>query len=199
MVDYLEKFGLGQKTGIDLEDELAPELRSREKWSSIDLATASFGQGIALTPIQMTRIAAIIANEGKLVHPYLVKEVVGEDKVITLGQQTEKEVISQATASVMTEIMVNAVDNGEAQWAKPPGYRIAGKTGTAQIPVAGHYDEEKTIASFVGFAPADEPQFVMLVTLREPTSSPWGSETAAPLWFDIARELFDYHGILPTN
>jgi cell division protein FtsI/penicillin-binding protein 2 len=98
---------------------------------------------------------------------------------------------------MMTEIMVNAVDNGEAKWAKPKGYRIAGKTGTAQIPVAGHYDEEKTIASFVGFAPADEPKFVMLVTLREPTSSPWGSETAAPLWFDIAKELFTYYGILP--
>jgi cell division protein FtsI/penicillin-binding protein 2 len=97
----------------------------------------------------------------------------------------------------MTEIMVNAVDKGEAKWAKPKGYRIAGKTGTAQIPVAGHYDKEKTIASFVGFAPADEPKFVMLVTLREPTSSPWGSETAAPLWFDIAKELFLYYGILP--
>ena len=93
--------------------------------------------------------------------------------------------------------MVNAVDNGEAQWAKPTGYRIAGKTGTAQIPVAGHYDEEKTVASFVGFAPADDPQFVMLVTLREPTSSPWGSETAAPLWMNISQELFHYYGVMP--
>jgi cell division protein FtsI/penicillin-binding protein 2 len=97
----------------------------------------------------------------------------------------------------MTEMMVSAVDNGEAKWAKPVGYRIAGKTGTAQIAVSGHYDEEKTIASFVGFAPADNPKFVMLVTLREPSSSPWGSETAAPLWFDIAKELFTYYGILP--
>jgi len=89
------------------------------------------------------------------------------------------------------------VHNGEAKGEKALGYRIAGKTGTSDIPVAGHYDEEKTIASFVGFAPADDPQFVMLVTLREPTSSPWGSETAAPLWFDIAKELFSYYGILP--
>ena len=95
--------------------------------------------------------------------------------------------------------MVNAVENGEAKWAKPKGYKIAGKTGTAQIPVAGHYDDEKTIASFVGFAPANNPKFVMLVKLREPESSPWGSETAAPLWFDIARDLFHYYSIQPLE
>lgn len=197
LVEYLKKFGLGEKTGIDLEDELAPDLRADEDWKLIDLATASFGQGVALTPIQMTRIAAVIANGGNLMRPYVVKKIIGEEKTITIDPKIENEVISSATAKVMTELMVNAVDNGEAKWAKPPGYRIAGKTGTSQIPVAGHYDEEKTIASFVGFAPADEPQFVMLVTLREPTTSPWGSETAAPLWFDIAKELFDYYGILP--
>jgi cell division protein FtsI/penicillin-binding protein 2 len=98
----------------------------------------------------------------------------------------------------MTEMMVNAVDNGEAKWAKPPGYRIAGKTGTAQIPVAGHYDENKTIASFIGFAPADHPQFAMLVTLREPSTSPWGSETAAPLFFSIAKDILIYKGIPPA-
>ena len=87
-------------------------------------------------------------------------------------------------------MMINAVDKGESKWAKPEGYVIAGKTGTAQIPVSGHYDLEKTIASFVGFAPAVDPKFVMLVTLTEPQTSPWGSETAAPLWFDIARDIF---------
>lgn len=199
LVEYLKKFGLGEKTGIDLEDELTPNLRADEDWKLIDLATASFGQGIALTPIQMTRIAATIANGGKLVRPYVVKQIIGDEKKTTIEPKIEGEVISSATAKVMTELMVNAVDNGEAKWAKPPGYRIAGKTGTSQIPVAGHYDEEKTIASFVGFAPADNPKFVMLVTLRGPTSSPWGSETAAPLWFDIAKELFNYYGILPDS
>lgn len=99
----------------------------------------------------------------------------------------------------MTEMMVNAVDQGEAKWAKPKGYLIAGKTGTAQIPVAGHYDKEKTIASFIGFAPAKKPRFVMLTYLREPTSSPWGSETAAPLFFNIARRIFLYWGIQPEE
>ena len=130
--------------------------------------------------------------------PFMVKKVISESGETEIRPKEEKEVISPATARVMTEIMVNAVDKGEAKWAKPKGFRIAGKTGTAQIPLAGHYAEEKTIASFVGFAPADDPKFVMLVTLVEPTSSPWGSETAAPLWFDIAGELLTYWGILPN-
>jgi cell division protein FtsI/penicillin-binding protein 2 len=86
---------------------------------------------------------------------------------------------------------------GEAKWAVPQGFKVAGKTGTAQIPVEGHYDAEKTNASFVGFAPVDNPRFVMLITLREPQTSPWASETAAPLWFKIAKELFPYLGIQP--
>lgn len=197
LVTYLEKFGLGEKTRVDLEEESTSTLRPQVEWKKIDLATASFGQGIAVTPIQMLRAVAVIANQGKLVRPFVVKKVVSEENVAEVEPQVIREVISPTTARVMTEIMVNAVDGGEARWCKPKGFRVAGKTGTSQIPVAGHYDEEKTIASFVGFAPADKPRFTMLVTLQEPTSSPWGSETAAPLWFDIAQELFDYYGILP--
>ncbi|MCX6724743.1 MAG: penicillin-binding protein 2, partial [Candidatus Shapirobacteria bacterium] len=197
MYSYLQKFGLGQSTGIDLEDEASPKLRPKNEWKLIDLATASFGQGVALTPIQMVRAVAAVANGGKLMKPYLVKQVLSEGEKTEIQPKIEGEVLRPVTASVMTEMMVNAVDNGESKWAKPKGYRIAGKTGTAQIPVAGHYDQEKTIASFVGFAPADNPQFVMLVLLREPTSSPWGAETAAPLWFDIAKEIFTYYGIRP--
>lgn len=195
---YLNKFGFGQKTGVDLEGESSPELRSAKEWKEIDLATASFGQGIAITPIQMVRAVGAIANEGLLLKPYVVKKIIKEDgKVEEIKPQAERRVIKPETAAVLTEMMVSAVENGEARWAKPKDFRIAGKTGTAQIPVAGHYDTEKTIASFVGFAPADDPKFVMLVTLREPTASPWGSETAAPLFFDIAKELFTYYGISP--
>jgi len=107
------------------------------------------------------------------------------------------QVISPIAAAKMTKMMINSVDRGEAKWAKPAGFVIAGKTGTAQIPVSGYYDKTKTIASFVGFAPADNPKFVMLVTLREPKTSPWGSETAAPLWFEMAREIFRYYRITP--
>jgi cell division protein FtsI/penicillin-binding protein 2 len=96
-------------------------------------------------------------------------------------------------------MMVEAAKRGEAKWTFLKGFKVAGKTGTAQIPISGHYDAEKTIASFVGFAPSDAPKFVMLITLREPTSSPWASETAAPLWYSVAAELFPYFGIQPGS
>lgn len=195
MVEYLQKFGLGQSTGVDLEDETSPNLRPLKEWKQIDLATVCFGQGIALTSLQMTRAVATIANGGYLVTPFIVQKVISEEGVSEIKPKIGEQILKSSTTMMMTEMMVNAVDNGEAKWAKPKGYRIAGKTGTAQIPVAGHYDQEKTIASFVGFAPADDPQFIMLVTLREPTSSPWGAETAAPLWFDIAKEIFTYKKI----
>lgn len=194
LYDYLVRFGIGEKTGIDLEDESTAQLREKKDWKEIDLATASFGQGIAVTGIQMVRAVAAIANRGVMFVPQVVQRVEG-DKTIEIQPRLARRVISEDTAHKMKEMMVNAVENGEAKWARPEGYKIAGKTGTSQIPVAGHYDEEKTIASFVGFAPADDPKFVMLVKLREPGTSPWGSETAAPLWFSIAEDLFFYYGI----
>ncbi len=198
MLRVIHGFGFGQSTGIDLQEEASSSVREDDAWGEIDLATVSFGQGIAVTPIQMVRAVAAIANGGELVQPRVVKEIRdGSGRVVPIKPKKSRSVISSASAHIMTEMMIAAVDRGEAKWAKPKGYRIAGKTGTAQIPVAGHYDDKKTIASFVGFAPADDPKFVMLVTLREPTSSPWGSETAAPLFFTIAKDLFSYYGIAP--
>jgi len=107
--------------------------------------------------------------------------------------------ISAKTAKIMAEILVNAVEKGEAQWTKLKGYRIAGKTGTASIPVKGHYDPSSTIASFIGFAPVDKPKFVMLVILEKPTSSIYAAETAAPVFFDVAGNLLNYYGIPPSE
>ena len=198
MLKVIHGFGFGEPTGIDLEEEVSASIREDDEWKDIDLATASFGQGITVTPIQMVRAVAAIANSGQLMEPRVVKEIRdGSGRVVPIKSKKPRSVLSPATARIMTEMMIAAVDRGEAKWAKPMGYRIAGKTGTAQIPVAGHYDDKKTIASFVGFAPADDPKFVMLVTLREPASSPWGSETAAPLFFTIAKDLFSYYGIAP--
>ena len=195
---FLHDFGFGKPSGIDLEEDQSPELRSDSDWKEIDLATASFGQGIAVTPIQMTRAVSAIANGGWLMQPKLLKKTIDSNgKVIEIPPVKGKQLLSKKSTELTTEMMINAVDNGEAKWAKPKGYRIAGKTGTAQIAVAGHYDAKKTIASFVGFAPADDPKFVMLVTLREPSSSQWGSETAAPLFFSIAKDIFLYMGIAP--
>lgn len=197
LYDYLIKFGIGSLTGIDLQEEATPQLRPREDWKFIDLAVAGFGQGVAVTPIQLTRAVAAIANGGVLPVPQVVDKINADSWEKDIKPAYEGRVISEETSREMTQMMVNAVEYGEAKWTKLRGFPIAGKTGTAQIPVAGHYDEKKTIASFIGFAPAQNPKFVMLVTLREPESSPWASETAAPLWFSIANSLFPYLGIHP--
>lgn len=196
---YLESFGFGQPANIDLQDESSPDLRSKETWREIDLATASFGQGIAITPIQMIRAVAVIANGGYLMEPHVVAEIKDEITTFEIKPKVIRQVVKENTAKIMAEMMVKAVDEGEAKWAKPKGFKIAGKTGTAQIPVAGHYDPNKTIASFVGFAPADNPKFVMLVRYDQPSTSPYGSETAAPTFFEIARELFNYYKIAPSE
>ena len=198
LYDYLEKFGFGKLTDIDLQGEVTPVLREKGSWNIVDLATTSFGQGIAVTPLQIIRAIAAIANDGVLMQPQVVDKLTAGDWESDIPPVEVHRVISADAASKMTGMMVTAVKDGEAKWTVPKGYSIAGKTGTAQIPVAGHYDDEKTIASFVGFAPANDPKFVMLVTLQEPKSSPWASETAAPLWFSIALDVFPYLGIFPN-
>lgn len=198
MLEYIKNFGFGSLTNIDLEEETTPELRSYDQWTEIDLATASFGQGIAVTPIQMVRAVAALANGGNLMEPHVVSEIIdSRGRIIKIKPKVVRRVIKESTAKVITEMLVKSVEGGEAHYKLPKGFRIAGKTGTAQIPVKGHYDTEKTIASFVGYAPADDPKFVMLVTLTEPTSSPWGSETAAPLFMEIASELLAYYKVFP--
>ncbi len=189
LLSYLDKFGFNKPTGIDLQEEISGKLKNLKEFREIDLATTSFGQGIAVTRIQVIAATNAIANQGIWVQPYLVESISDAKKTVPTRQHQSQKVISPETAEKVKQMMIAAVDNGEAKWAKPKDIKIAGKTGTAQIPVSGHYDEEKTIASFVGFAPANNPKFTMLVTLREPTSSPWGSETAAPLWFEIAKQL----------
>ncbi len=197
VIEYLKKFGLGEATGIDLQGEAKPPLRADRDWGDVDVVTSTFGQGIAVTPIQMVSMINTIARGGVKITPQVVDKlkIDGWEEDIPPSEGTR--VISQKAARQMTEMMVLAASQGEAKWAIPKGFKIAGKTGTAQIPVAGHYDADKTIASFVGFAPPENPKFIMLVTLREPQSSPWASETAAPLWFNIARDLFTYLGIQP--
>lgn len=197
--EYLQNFGFGNPTGVDLQDESTLELRPKDEWRQIDLATSSFGQGIAVTAIQMVRALGAIANNGYLMEPHIVKFIKDNKENFEIKPKVIRQVLKESTAKIMTEMMVAAVDEGEAKFAKPKGFKIAGKTGTAQIPVAGHYDPNKTIASFVGFAPADDPKFVMLVRYDQPTSSPYGSETAAPTFFEIAKKLFTYYNITPTE
>jgi len=203
LYSYIQKFGIGSSTGVDLQDESSPDLRPKSEWKEIDQATASFGQGIAVTPLQLVRAVASIANGGKLMEPHVVTKIQDGSKTFTIAPRVISQPISADTAKIMTDIMVQEVDKGEAQYYKKhegvENFKIAGKTGTAQIPVAGHYDPTKTIASFVGFAPADNPKFVMLVKFDEPTSSIYGADTAAPTFFDISKDLFNYYGITPNE
>ena len=199
LYDYLDKFGFGHLTGIDLQGEFTNSLRAESEWNIVDAATTTFGQGIAVTPIQMVKAIATIANDGTPPTPQVVDRLKTKDWEDDIQPVYSEKVISKKAADEITEMMVNAVSNGESKWAVPKGYKIAGKTGTAQIPVEGHYDEDKTLASFVGFAPPDNPEFLMLVMLREPETSQWASETAAPLWFSISKELFPYLGVKPGS
>lgn len=197
---YLDNLGFGSKTSVDLQEEAMPQLRPKNKWYEIDYATTAFGQGIAMTPFQLIRAVAAIANGGRCIEPHVVKSIsIPNGETINISPKVVRKVFRPEISRLVTEMMVSAVDNGETRFIKPAGYRIAGKTGTAQIPISGHYDTEKTIASFVGFAPVEAPKFIMLVTLLEPEVSPWGSETAAPIFFEIAKELFSYFGISPSD
>lgn len=200
LYDYFKNFGFGKPTGIDLQDEFSPDLRPKNSWREIDLATASFGQGIAVTPIQMITAISSIANGGYLMEPHMVKKIIDESGgVYEIKPRIVRQVLNEPSTKMVTEMMVRAVEEGEAKWTKAKGFKVAGKTGTAQIPVAGHYDPNKTIASFVGFAPADNPRFVMLVRFDQPSSSIFGAETAAPAFFEIAKRLFVYYKIAPTE
>ncbi len=194
---YLSNFGIGKNTDIDLQGEVSPVLR--KNWKEVDLYTASFGQGLLVTPIQMITAVNSIANHGNLMQPMLVKTIIDDDRKINIQPNIINHVVSKETADIVTEMMVAAVEYGDAKWARLDNYKIAGKTGTAQVAINGKYDESKTIASFVGFAPAYDPKFTMLTVINQPETSEWGSETAAPLFFDIAEKLFIMLGIDKQN
>lgn len=199
LFDYLDAFGMGKKTGVDLQGEVSGLVREKGTWNVVDLATASFGQGVSITPVQMVSAVSAIANGGMLYAPQVVDKLIGENWQEDIKPLEKGRVLSEKSAMQITAMMAEAAESGEAKWTYKRGFKVAGKTGTAQIPIAGHYDEEKTIASFVGFAPFDDPKFVMLVMLKEPATSPWASETAAPLWYSIAEDLFVYFRIQPER
>lgn len=195
--EYLKKYGFGSTTGIDIQGENSGYLRSKNNWYEIDYATTTFGQGIVVTPIQMIRAFASLINGGKLMRPSVVSKMVSDKRENELLAKQERQVISPNTSEIIKKMLISTVEHGEYKWRIPEGYKIGGKTGTAQIAISGHYDPSKTIASFIGFAPAEKPKFLTLVILKEPKTSQWGSETAAPIFFEIAKELLVYYNIAP--
>lgn len=189
-VEYIKKFGIGDPLGIDLQDDTKTPFPS--KWGPVEVATASFGQGISTTSMQLIRAVGAIANGGKLMRPMIVEKVIDhqQNKTIELSPIVEREVISRAAADQTKTMMINSAHHGEAQWTVSKHYTVAAKTGTSQVAVNGTYDPNKTIASFIGFAPPENPKVLMLVKLNEPQSSIWAAETAAPLWYSIAEKAF---------
>lgn len=199
--EYVKKFGFGEKTGIDLGGEEIGNISNLKKKNDVDFATMSFGQGIAVTPIQLVTAIGAIANDGILLRPYIVERIKyknGEEKV-TQPKEIRR-VISSDTASRVAAMMVSAVKNGYSKKAGVEGYSIAGKTGTAQIPdpVTGEYSKE-TIHTFVEFFPAFDPQFIILIKVDKPQTVHFSSETITPLARQIGEYILNYYEIPPSQ
>ena len=195
--DYVQRFGFGEVTGIELDTESAGNISSLDKKSEIYMATASFGQGITVTPLQMVQAYAAIINGGNLMRPYIVDEVRYPDGRVEKRQPTTvRRVISARTSVLLSGMLTSVVKNGQAKKAQVPGYYVGGKTGTAQIGGSGGaYLENATNHSFVGFAPADEPRFVMLVKFDRPSAAVYADATTAPVFSELASFLLNYYDI----
>ncbi len=194
-IEYINSFGFGAPLGIDLQGEESGLIKERQNWSDVDLVTASFGQGLSVTALQMTSALGVIANDGKLMKPHVIKKISSDENEINVKPEEIVQVLKAETANVMRELLLSAVEEGEAKNIIPKGYRVAGKTGTAQVAVAGHYDPSKAVASFVGFGPVEDPKFVAIVKYVNPTPI-YGAETAEPTFFKIAKRLYPYWGLL---
>ena len=187
---YMNRFGLGRLTGVDLAGEAAGRLKvpGDEDWYPVDLGTNSFGQGVAVTPIQMMMAASSIANDGRMVTPHVLYAMMREGRQYNVPAQYAGAPIQQTTARTLSEMLAISLEQ-ESSLALVPGYRVAGKTGTAQIPTPeGYYDSTSTNASFIGWGPVDDPRFMIYVWLEQPSASIWGSETAAPVFSEIAQK-----------
>ncbi len=186
---YMDNFGLGHPTGVDLAGEAAGRLKipGDADWYPVDLGTNAFGQGVAVTPIQLLMAASSIANHGRTVTPHALLAMVRDGRQYNVPAQFSGSPISEQTADTLTGMLTFSLES-ESSLALVPGYRVAGKTGTAQIPVNGFYDTYQTNASFIGWGPVDDPQFMIYIWLERPSASIWGSETAAPVFSQMAEK-----------
>jgi cell division protein FtsI (penicillin-binding protein 3) len=201
---YIEKFGFGEPTGIDVPGEVAGLVRKPEKWSAIDLATHAFGQGISTTPLQMVMAYAAIANGGFLMRPYVMRRAVGAKGEVLLENQPHvvRRVVSEKTATVLSAMLRDVTaEGGTGTMANVEGFDVAGKTGTAQKvdPVHGGYAAKKRVASFVGFVPANKPRLVALVLIDEPELNVYGGVVAAPAFRNIAQGALRHLAVAPKN
>ncbi len=197
--DYMQSFGFGRPTGIDMmaeEGGLMP-LPGNPMWEESFLATNAYGQSLAVTPIQMITAISALANDGKMMQPYIVQEIRGEQSTYITKPRVLSQPISKETAQQVTAMAVIAL-NSEISQAMVPGYTVAGKTGTAQIAENGIYLTDAVIGTFAGYLPADNPELMIYVKLDRP-GIPWGSQTAAPAFSTLARELVVLLDIPPDS
>jgi len=202
--NYLRDFGFGETTGLDLPGEVSGLLRKPSRWFEVDLAAISFGQGLSVTPVQLAMATAAIANGGYLMSPYIVEKVVDSYGQVEMknGASVRRKVVSREVADEVRKMMIRVTEEGgTGTRASVPGYQVAGKTGTAQKvdPVTGGYAMNRSIASFVGFVPADNPRVVILVLLDEPQGKDFGGLTAAPIFSNIASQSLRYLKVMPTE
>lgn len=187
---YMDAFGIGHRSNVDLAgEEVFPlSVPGDPTWYQVNLGTNSFGQGVAVTPMQMVMATSALANDGKMVAPHVLRAFVQNGKQYNTNPVVVGMPISEKTAHTITEMLAISLEE-ESSNALVEGYRVAGKTGTAQIVVNGRYDDNITNASFIGWGPVDDPRFLVFVWLEKPTTSPWGSVVASPVFRDVVQEL----------
>lgn len=200
--EYLQRFGFGEPTGIALQGEAAGNIAPLEQKGDIYAATASFGQGVSVTPLQMAMAYAALVNDGKLMKPYIVDEVIKPNGFREKTQpDVVRRVVTAQTAQTMRAMLINVVRKGHGKRASVPGFYIGGKTGTAQIPYPDRagYDPNQHIGTFVGFGSLAEPKFVMIIKMINPHDVQFAESSAAPLFGDIAEFLTQYYRMTPDD
>lgn len=192
--DYLQKYGVGKKTGIDITGEQSGILPKVDSWSDLLLATASFGQGVSTTLLQLASAYCVIANGGMTVQPHFAAKIVTDGVAKDVTEPPGQQIISSDTAAKLRTMLIAVVELGEGKRAKVDGLKVAGKTGTAQVPSPqGGYYSDRTIGTFVGMFPADNPKYVMAVRLDNPKTVNFAESSAAPTFGDIASWMANYY------
>lgn len=195
---YFIDFGIGSKTNIDLEGEETGIIKNKSDWTDIDLATASFGQGVSATPLQVLNSFNAIANGGYLLQPKIISKIIDEKGVTEIPVKSIRRVITKESSDTMVDLLEKAAEGGEAKYFILKDYRVSGKTGTAQIPENGKYSPSKTNATFLGFLTGSKA-FSMIIKLEEPGTSIYAAETSAPMWMQIAIDLVKFYRLPPDR
>jgi cell division protein FtsI/penicillin-binding protein 2 len=197
---YMQSFGIGHLTGVDLAGEVTGRLKSPgdSDWYDADLGTNAFGQGVSVTPLQLAAATSAVANDGKIMTPHIVRSIISKGYQYDLEPTVMARPIKPETAHTLNAMLETSLV-GESSDALVPGYSVAGKTGTAEIPTPFGYTSSQTNASFVGWGPVDDPQFLVYIWLEKPTISPWGSEVAAPVFSKVVQKLVVLLNIPPDD